>query len=131
MNDFVEDGQKEFQDALKAAQAIITDKDNAMVGEIETAETNLLNAMLNLRYKADKSILEALLAEANDKDANAYTAESYAVLQAAVAKANEVMGDENASQEEEETAPFLERKQSFNHKRSFFLTQPNANNRTI
>ena len=56
--------------------------------------------MLNLRYKADKSILEALLAEANDKDANVYTAESYAVLQAAVEEANAVMANENATQEE-------------------------------
>ena len=91
MNDFVEDGQKEFQDALKAAQAIITDKDNAMVGEIETAETNLLNAMLNLRYKADKSILEEVIVQANNIDASTYTAESYAVLTAAVAEANAVM----------------------------------------
>ena len=75
-----------------------------MQAEIETAETNLLNAMLNLRYKADKSILESVLAEANGKDASAYTAESYAVLTAAVAEANDVMADENATQEEVDAA---------------------------
>ncbi len=65
MNDYVEAGQAEFQAALKAAQDLLADKDNAMQAEIETAETNLLNAMLNLRYKADKSILEKVIAEAN------------------------------------------------------------------
>ncbi len=104
MNDYVEAGQAEFKEALAAAQAILADKDNAMQAEIETAETNLLNAMLNLRYKADKSILESVLAEANGKDASAYTAESYAVLTAAVAEANDVMADENATQEEVDAA---------------------------
>ena len=104
MNDFVEAGQAEFLEALKAAQDLLADKDNAMQAEIETAETNLLNAMLNLRYKADKSILEKVIAEANDKDASAYTAESYAVLEAAVAEANAVMANENATQEEVDAA---------------------------
>ena len=101
---YVEAGQAEFKEALAAAQAILADKDNAMQAEIETAETNLLNAMLNLRYKADKSILESVLAEANGKDASAYTAESYAVLTAAVAEANTVMENENATQEEVDAA---------------------------
>ncbi len=100
MNDFVEAGQAEFQEVLKAAQDLLADKENAMQTEIETAETNLLNAMLNLRYKADKSILEKVIAEANDVDSSAYTAESYTALQAAVAEANEVMENENATQEE-------------------------------
>ena len=56
MNDYVEAGQAEFQAALKAAQDLLVDKDNAMQAEIKIAESNLLNAMLNLRYKADKSI---------------------------------------------------------------------------
>ncbi len=37
-------------------------------------------------------------------DSNAYTAESYAVLEAAVAEANAVMANENATQEEVDTA---------------------------
>ena len=49
-----------------------------MQAEIEAAETNLLNAMLDLRFKADKSILEAVIVEANEKDATSYTMESYA-----------------------------------------------------
>ncbi|MBC5786990.1 family 78 glycoside hydrolase catalytic domain [Clostridium facile] len=104
MDDYVEAGQAEFQEALKAAQDLLANKDNAMAEEIETAENNLLNAMLNLRYKADKSILEEVLAEANKVDANAYTAESYAALQAAVAEASDVYNNENATQEEVDAA---------------------------
>ncbi|MBC5786704.1 family 78 glycoside hydrolase catalytic domain [Clostridium facile] len=104
MNDYVEAGQAEFKEALKAAQELLANKDNAMQTEIETAENNLLNAMLNLRYKADKSILEKVIAEANSKDASAYTEESYAALQAAVKDANDVMADENVTQKEVDTA---------------------------
>ena len=60
--------------------------------------------MLNLRYKADKSILEEVVAKANQIDANAYTAESYAVLEAALKDANAVLANENATQEEVDAA---------------------------
>ena len=100
---YVETGKAEFTVALEAAQAVYEDGD-AMQAEVNEAADNLLNTMLNLRYKADKSILEEVLAEANSIDATAYTEESYATLQAAVEKANEVMADENASQEEVNTA---------------------------
>ena len=75
-----------------------------MQAEINEVADNLLNAMLNLRYKADKSVLEDVLAEAGKVDANAYTAESYAALQAAVAEANDVYNNENATQEEVDAA---------------------------
>ena len=60
--------------------------------------------MLNLLFKADKSVLEDVLAEAGKVDANAYTAESYAALTAAVAEANAIMENENASQKEVDAA---------------------------
>lgn len=104
MNDYIEAGQKKFKEVLAAAQAILADKENAMANEIGSAETNLLNAMLNLRFKADKSILEKVIAEANSKDANEYTIESYTALAAAVADANAVMVNENATQDEVDTA---------------------------
>ena len=104
LNDYIEAGQAEFKLALTAAQDLLADKDNAMADDIATAETNLLNAMLNLRYKADKTVLEEVIAEANKIDATAYTAESYAVLAAAVNEANAVLADENTSQDEVDAA---------------------------
>ncbi|MBC5787061.1 alpha-L-rhamnosidase C-terminal domain-containing protein [Clostridium facile] len=103
LNKYVEAGQAEFTTALEAAKGVYNDGD-AMQVEINEAAENLLNAMLNLRYKADKSILEDVLAEAGKVDANAYTAESYAALQAAVAEANDVYNNENATQEEVDAA---------------------------
>ncbi|WP_270739476.1 glycosyl hydrolase [Massilioclostridium coli] len=100
---YVEAGKAEFTAALEAAVAVYEDGD-AMQAEVNEAADNLLNAMLNLRYKADKSILEEVLAEASKVDANAYTAESYAALQAAVAEANDVYNNENATQEEVDAA---------------------------
>ena len=100
---YVEAGKPEFTAALEAAVAVYEDGD-AMQAEINIVADNLLNAMLNLRYKADKSILEEVLAEASKVDANAYTAESYAALQAAVVEASNVYSNENATQEEVDAA---------------------------
>ncbi len=104
LNNYIEAGQAKFKEALAAAQRLIADKDNAMQAEIEAAETNLLNAMLDLRFKADKSILEAVIVEANEKDATSYTTESYAALTAAVKEAQDVLVDDNATQDEVNTA---------------------------
>ncbi|WP_069986809.1 family 78 glycoside hydrolase catalytic domain [Massilioclostridium coli] len=103
LSKYVEAGQAEFTTALEAAQSVYKDGD-AMQTEINEVADNLLNAMLNLRYKADKSILEEVVAKANQIDANAYTAESYAVLEAALKDANAVLANENATQEEVDAA---------------------------
>ena len=100
---YVETGKSEFIAALEAAQGVYQDGD-AMKAEINEVADNLLNAMLNLRYKADKSILKEVVAEAGKVDANAYTTESYAVLTAAVNEANAVLENENATQEEVDAA---------------------------
>ena len=83
LSKYVEAGQAEFTAALEAAQSVYKDGD-AMQAEINEVADKLLNAMLNLRYKADKSILEEVVAKANQIDANVYTAESYAVLDSGI-----------------------------------------------
>ena len=103
LSKYVEAGQAEFTAALEAAKGVFEDGD-AMQAEINEVADKLLNAMLNLRYKADKSILEEVVAKANQIDANVYTAESYAVLEAALKDANAVLANENATQEEVDTA---------------------------
>ncbi|MBC5787905.1 glycosyl hydrolase [Clostridium facile] len=103
LSKYVEAGQAEFTAALEAAQNTYNNGD-AMQAEINEVADNLLNAMLNLRYKADKSILEEVVAEAEKVDANAYTAESYAVLEAAVNDAKAVLENENATQKEVDAA---------------------------
>ncbi len=103
LSKYVEAGQVEFTAALEAAQRVHKDGD-AMQAEINEVADNLLNAMLNLRYKEDKSILEEVVSEAEKVYANAYTAESYAVLEAAVNEAKAVLENENATQEEVDAA---------------------------
>lgn len=100
---YVEAGKQEFVDALKAARAVYED-DNAMQAEIDTVSSALLDAMMELRFKADKSVLEDVLAEASKLDTSTYTAESYSVLEAAVNNANAVLADENATQDDVDLA---------------------------
>ena len=104
LDKYVEAGQVEFKDALKAAQDLIADKDNAMQKEITETEDNLLSAMLNLRFKADKSILKSLIEDAETKEESAYTSESYTVMALALNDAKVVIENENATQEEVDEA---------------------------
>ena len=92
-----------FTPALEAAKAVYSDGD-AMQGEVSEAENALLGAMEQLRYKADKTILEAVLAEANKVDTDNYTAESVAAFNAAKEAADAVYGNDNATQQETDAA---------------------------
>ena len=104
LSKYVEAGQAEFKEALFAAETLIADKDNAMEQEIQQTTDNLLNAMLILRLKADKSILEAVVTQANKMEEGLYTAESYQALRAAVAAANVVLANNDATQDEIDAA---------------------------
>ncbi|MBC5788164.1 FIVAR domain-containing protein [Clostridium facile] len=104
LSKYVEAGQAELKEALAAAEDLLADKDNAMEQEIQPVEENLLNAMLNLRLKADKSILESTVSQANNIEANLYTQESYQALKTAVAAANAVLADDSATQKQVDAA---------------------------
>lgn len=88
-----------FAPEWEAAKQVFANE-KASQEQINEAIDNLIAAMLQLRYKADKSLLETAVAIASAKEEAAYTAESYSVLKAAVAEANAVIEDENADQEE-------------------------------
>ena len=101
---YVEAGQAEFKESLTAAQKLLTDKDNALDGEIQEVQTALLNAMMNLRFKADKSVLQAVLADAGKVDTALYTAESVAAFSEAHSEANAVNNNPEAIQAEVDEA---------------------------
>lgn len=88
---------KAFAPVFEAAKELLQDE-NAMQDEVSEAETELLNALLSLRYRADKSVLQAVLAEASEIDPSRYTPSCIAVYQAAYKKAEEVNNDPEASQ---------------------------------
>ena len=87
-----------FVAAFTSAKAVLADGD-AMQEDVATAESALLNAMMNLRYKADKSVLESVLAQANDLDLSAYSEADLAAFNAAKAAAEAVYSDVNAEQD--------------------------------
>lgn len=93
---YVEKGQQEFKDALAAAEAILADGD-AMQDDIDSAWNALVDAMDNLRLKANKDALEDLLDEVSGLDLSKYTEESAAVFKQALDRANAVMEDETLS----------------------------------
>lgn len=88
-----------FTAALASAKTVLADG-NAMQDDVSKEESVLLEAMINLRFKADKGVLESVLDRANEMDTSAYTAESVAVFNEANAKANAVNENPNATQEE-------------------------------
>ena len=93
----------QFVAVLAEARETYADE-NAMQDDVSAAESDLLEAMMNLRYKADKGVLESVLAKASEIDLAAYTAESRAAFQSANDNARAVYEDENATQDEVNSA---------------------------
>ena len=87
-------------DALAAAKDVYEDGD-AMDEDIQPVAENLLNAILIQRYKAEKSILESLINQANALDLSLYTAESVQAFTAALRTANVVLADDNLTDEDQ------------------------------
>lgn len=103
LNNYVEKGKAEFVSALADARKVLAD-DNALQGEVDPAASALLDAMMELRLKADKSLLEQTMATAEAIDIAAYTAETVAAFNAANDNANAVYANENATQDEVDSA---------------------------
>lgn len=97
---YVEKGQAEFMAAKEIAEAVMANGD-AMQPEVNDAWNALVEAMSNLRLKADKSALEDLLESVKDLDLSKYTEETVAVYKDALAKANEVIADETLSEDDQ------------------------------
>ncbi len=87
---------QQLVDALAAAKAVMNNGD-AMEEDVSAAAEDLLNAMHLQLYKADKAILESLIAKAEGTDLAGYTAESSAALKTALASAKAVYADATLS----------------------------------
>ena len=70
--------------------------------QIREATAELVEALLNLRYKADKSLLEKAVAEAAAIDVSGYSAEAVESYNAAKAKAEELLNNNDLSREDQE-----------------------------
>lgn len=102
LDKYVEAGQDAFLAAKDAAEAVMADGD-AMQDDIDSAWQALIDAMSNLRLKADKSALEDLLNSVAGLDLSKYTDESVQVFRTAFAAANAVMDNITLTRDDQQT----------------------------
>ena len=98
--------KKAFETALENAEAVLAD-DKATQEEVNAAWDALLEGIWGLGLtQGDKTMLELLIAKAEDMTANAdqYVADHWQDLVNALAKAEEVMDDGNAMEEDVQPA---------------------------
>ena len=90
----------EFEAALKEAKDVLADE-NATEAQVDSATARLVKAIHMLDFKkGDKSELISLVEIINALDESKYTSATWAALQAELEKANAVIFDENAMEEE-------------------------------
>ena len=91
---------EEFNAALENAQTIYVN-DNATQEEVDNAFTRLANAMHMLEfYKGNKELLQKQVDQINELESDKYIESSWNAMLPVLEKANEVLGNENAMQEE-------------------------------
>ncbi|PJN80847.1 hypothetical protein CWE04_06405 [Thomasclavelia cocleata] len=91
---------RKFNAALENAQTIYVN-DNATQEEVDNAFTRLANAMHMLEfYKGNKELLQKQVDLINDLESNKYIESTWNAMLPVLEKANEVLGNENAMQEE-------------------------------
>lgn len=97
LNNYVEQGQEYFLQKRSDALALLENPGNALQAEVDIAVEELLSAMMDLRYKADKSILSRTVARVKGIDLSLYTQASALTFESALAQAEEILADETLS----------------------------------
>ena len=92
-----------LQNALKDANNVIADE-NALVNEVNEAYNALVKGYLQIRLKPSKDKLQDLINKVQTLDSTKYTDETWAIVEAKLTKATEVMANEEATKEEIEEA---------------------------
>ena len=101
--EYTKSSYKEFLNAKLELEDLLLEDD--ITAEIlESAKVNLINKMNQLVKVADKSELSNLVSEAEKLDKKAYTNESFKAFKAALNAANEVLKDEEVTQEQVDKA---------------------------
>ena len=125
---YVEAGKEAFIAALQEAQDVYADE-YVTRQEIDAATEKLMDSILELRLKANKTNLEELLKSAKQIDLTKYTAKTAAAVRQAIAEAEAAMADDALSENDqayvdqlaknlETTVKELERKTSSSGKTS-------------
>ena len=100
LDNYVDAGKEEFQEALQEAQKVYEDE-FAGQDTVDTATDRLMNAILELRLKANKSNLDALLKSAKKIDLTQYTRSTANALQKAIQEAEAVMENDQLSEDDQ------------------------------
>ncbi len=94
---YVQDKWNNLVTALDAAKKLLADSGDATPDVVDKATDDLLNAILEQRYKANKDNLKDLIDKVNSLDLSKYTKESADALKAALKAADAVMKDDSLS----------------------------------
>ena len=102
---YTSDSLKDLKAAIKKAQDVIANP-NRTEAEIGTAYADLIDAILNLKMKANKAALQAIIEKANAilTNTDAYVAATIDGLDTAVADAQNVLNNADAVQDEVDAA---------------------------
>ncbi|MCI9274052.1 MAG: hypothetical protein HFE39_08905 [Clostridiales bacterium] len=98
LDKYVDDCIAPFTTALAEARKIYA-SGNAWDDDIQAATKALIDAMNNMKMKADKEALKDLINKANGVNYSAYTAESADAVRAALDAAQAIANDGNATQQ--------------------------------
>ena len=103
LSKYIESTLDGFEEALTAANDVYADE-NAMQVDVDQAWRTLLKEMSEMRLTPNKDALAALIQSASGLNESAYEAESFALMRTALAAAEDIYADENATEEEVQTA---------------------------
>ena len=103
LSKYLDSSKTDFAGALENAKAVYAD-DQATDKDVYDAYNRLQKAIFDLRLIPDKSLLEDLLNKASEMDESKYTAESFAVLKAAMEEALVVFNDTEATESDVKAA---------------------------
>lgn len=94
------DAKTAFLAALQAAAPVAADE-NAMADTVDPAYSALIEAVMQLRLRADKSVLDQVLAEASGIDLTPYTGDSVIAFKAAYTDAQAASADATLSEDDQ------------------------------
>ncbi len=98
-NEYIESTWNAMMPVLESAQEVFGNE-KATQKEVDDAYNALIRAYLDLRLKPNKDLLEDLIKQANGLNKASYSAKTWDAVEKALEKANAVLNDPEASQEQ-------------------------------
>jgi hypothetical protein len=99
-NPYTPDSLDALQDAVEAAEELLLQEPAASNEDLEAAEQAIEDAISGLQNKADKGALDSLLSTANALEEEDYTTSTWGPFETALAEANDIYSDPNATASE-------------------------------